>query len=109
MCYILRCMWFICEHFFDIDNIKITEPQKLSFTMLIGKKVEIPLLKQTILEQLAKKNKIFSNLKINSFCLMKNYVFIQEFGNVGDTILSDDDDVYIILKESMNKCQEKEE
>ena len=36
---------------------------------------------------------------------MKNYVFIQEFGTVGDTILSDGDDVYIILKESMNKCQ----
>ena len=87
----------------------ITEPKKLSFSMIIGKKVEIPLLKQTILEQLVKKNKIYSNLKINSFCLMKNYVFIQEFGTVGDTILSDEDDIYIILKEIMNKCQDKED
>ena len=87
----------------------IKEPQKVSFTVIIGKKVEISLLKQTICEQLAKKNKIYSNLKVNSFCLMKNYIFIQEYGTIGDTILSDGDDVYIILKESMNKCQEQEE
>ena len=37
---------------------------------------------------------------------MKNYAFIHEFGNVGDSILSDGDDVYIILNESMDKCQE---
>ena len=36
---------------------------------------------------------------------MKNYSFIQEFGTIGDTILSDGDNVYIILKESMNKAQ----
>ena len=43
--------------------------------------------------------------KPNSFCLMKNYSFIQEFGTVGDTILSDGDNIYIILKDSMKKAQ----
>ena len=83
----------------------INEPHKASFTVIVGKKVEISKLKITICEQLGKKNKIYSSLKPNSFCLMKNYSFIQEFGTVGDTILSDGDNVYIILKESMNKAQ----
>ena len=39
---------------------------------------------------------------------MKNYSFIPEFGTVGDTILSDEDTVYIILKESMNNCEVEE-
>ena len=63
----------------------------------------------TICEQLGKKNKIYSSLKPSSFCLMKNYSFIQEFGTVGDTILSDGDNIYIILKESMNKAQLNEQ
>ena len=89
-------------------NCHIEEPKKVNFGMIIGKKVDISLLKQTICEQLKKKNKIYDALKTNSFCLMKNYIFIPEFGTVGDTILSDGDDVYIILKESMDKCQEEE-
>ena len=93
-------------------TIKITchikEPHNINFSLLLGKKVEISVLKQTICDQLAKKNKDYASLKSNSFCLMKNYVFVQEFGTIGDTILSDGDDVYIILKESMNKCQIEE-
>ena len=93
-------------------TIKITchinEPHKVNFSLLLGKKVEISVLKQTICDQLAKKNKVYANLKSNSFCLMKNYMFVQELGTIGDTILSDGDDVYIILKESMNKCQVEE-
>ena len=89
-------------------NIKccINEPQKVSFRMIVGKKVEIILLKKIICEQLSKKNKAYKDLKINGFCLMKNYSFVHEYGNVGDSILSDGDDVYIILIESMDKCQE---
>ena len=83
----------------------INEPHKASFTVIVGKKVEISKLKMTICEQLGKKNKIYSSLKPNSFCLMKNYLFIQEFGTVGDTILSDGDNIYIILKDSMKKAQ----
>jgi len=86
----------------------IKEPQKVNFSLLLGKKVEISVLKQTICDQLAKKNKAYASLKSNSFCLMKNYMFVQEFGTIGDTILSDGDDIYIILKESMNKCQVEE-
>lgn len=86
----------------------IKEPHKVNFSLLLGKKVEISVLKQTICDQLAKKNSAYASLKSNSFCLMKNYMFVQEFGTIGDTILSDGDDVYIILKESMNKCQVEE-
>ena len=84
---------------------QINEPHKASFTVMVGKKVEISKLKITICEQLGKKNKVYSTLKPNSFCLMKNYSFIQEFGTVGDTILSDGDNIYIILKDSMKKAQ----
>ena len=92
----------------SFNSPKTIEKKKVNFGMIIGKKVDISLLKQTICEQLKKKNKIYDSLKTNSFCLMKNYIFIPEFGTVGDTILSDGDDVYIILKESMDKCQEEE-
>ena len=70
---------------------QINEPKKASFTIIIGKKVEMSKLKNTICEQLKKKNKIYANLKVNQFCLMKNYSFVQEFGNVEDTNLSDGD------------------
>ena len=94
----------------DLKKIKINchiqEPIKVSFSMIVGKKVKISLVKQTISDQLAKKNKVYADLKLNSFCLMKNYVFIQEFGTVEDTILSDGDDIYIILSETMNNCKE---
>ena len=83
----------------------INEPYKASFTVIVGKKVEISKLKMTICEQLSKKNKVYASLKPNSFCLMKNYAFVQEFGTVGDTILSDGDNIYIILKDSMKKAQ----
>ena len=84
---------------------QINEPYKASFTIIVGKKVEIGKLKYNICEQLTKKNRIYSKLKPNSFCLMKNYAFIQEFGTVGDSILSDGDEIYIILKDSMEKAQ----
>ena len=83
----------------------INEPKKASFTIIIGKKVEMSKLKLTICEQLKKKNKVYANLKLNGFCLMKNYSFVQEFGIVEDTNLSDGDEIYIILKDSMIKAQ----
>ena len=89
---------------------QINEPKKASFTILIGKKVEMKKLKNTICEQLKKKNKIYTNLNINGFCLMKNYSFVQEFGLVENTNLSDGDNIFIILKDSMIKAQvDKEE
>jgi hypothetical protein len=84
---------------------QINQPCKASFTIIVGKKVEIGKLKLSICEKLAKKNKAYSKLKPNSFCLMKNYAFIQEFGTVDDSILSDGDNIYIILKDSMEKAQ----
>ena len=87
----------------------INEPKKASFTIIIGKKVEMSKLKLTICEQLKKKNKVYANLKLNGFCLMKNYSFVQEFGIVEDTNLSDGDEIYIILKDSMIKAQLDEE
>ena len=89
-------------------NCHIKEPHKVNFSLLLGKKVEVSVLKQTICDQLSKKNKVYASLKSNSFCLMKNYMFVQELGTIGETILSDGDDVYIILKESMNKCRVEE-
>ena len=83
----------------------INEPHKASFSVLVGKKVEIAKLKLTICEQLGKKNKVYSSLKPYSFWLMKNYSFIQENGTVGDTNLSDGDNIYIVLKDSMTKAQ----
>ena len=88
-----------------VIRCQITEPHKASFTVLVGKKVEISKLKKTIAEQLSKKHKVYSSLKPSSFCLMKNYSFITEYGTVGDSILSDGDNIYIILKDSMTKCQ----
>ena len=83
----------------------INEPHKASFTVIVGRKVEISKLKMTICEQLSKKNKVYATLKPNSICLMKNYSFVQEFGTVGDSILSDGDNIYIILIDSMKKAQ----
>ena len=87
----------------------INEPHKASFTIIVGKKVEISKLKMTICEQLSKKNKVYATLKPNSICLMKNYSFVQEFGTVGDSILSDGDNIYIILIDSMKKAQLNEQ
>ena len=88
---------------------QINEPKKASFTILIGKKVEMKKLKNTICEQLKKKNRIYANLNVNGFCLMKNYSFVQEFGLVENTNLSDGDDIFIILKDSMIKAQVNKE
>lgn len=83
----------------------INEPHKASFTIIVGKKVEISKLKKTICEQLGKKNKVYSSLEPDSFWLMRNYSVIQEYGTIGDTPLSDGDNIYIILKDSMKKAQ----
>ena len=84
---------------------QINEPKKASFTIIIGNKVEMTKLKNTICEQLKKKNKIYANLKVNGFCLMKNYSFVPEFGKVENSNLSNGDNVFIILKDSMIKAQ----
>ena len=39
---------------------------------------------------------------------MKNYSFVQEFGLVEDTNLTDGDDIFIILKDSMFKAQNED-
>ena len=83
----------------------INEPHKASFTIIVGKKVDISKLKKTICEQLGKKNKIYASLEPYSFWLMRNYSVIQEYGTVGDTPLSDGDSIYIVLKDSMKKAQ----
>ena len=83
----------------------VNEPHKASFTIIVGKKVEISKLKKTICEQLGKKNKVYASLEPDSFWLMRNYSVIQENGTVGDTPLSDGDNIYIVLKDSMKKAQ----
>ena len=89
--------------------LQIIEPYKASFSVNISKKTSVALLKKKICETLALKNKNYNSLTPNSFLLMKNYCFVSEFGTIGDTILSDRDKVYIILKESMEKCHDNKE
>ena len=45
----------------------INEPHKASFTVIVGKKVEISKLKMTICEQLSKKNKVYATLNLTLF------------------------------------------
>ena len=85
-------------------NCYVNEPYKTNFSIIIGKKAEMSLLKKIIHEQLVKKNNAYKDLNIKDFSLMKNYSFVREHGNVEDSKLSDGDDIYIILSESMDKC-----
>ena len=89
------------------DNLEIIcqiiEPVKVCFTVDIGKKEGIFVLKKKICEKLRNANFAYSSLEKNSFCLMKNYCFIGECNNECGKIFCDCDNVYIILKETIKK------
>lgn len=88
---------------------QIDQPKRASFTIIIGKKVEISKLRSTICEQLKKKNKIYNNLKLNGFCLMKNHTFLPETGLVEQTNISDGDEIFIVLKDTIKKVLDDKE
>ena len=84
-------------------NCQIIEPVKVCFTIEIGKKDDISVLKEKICEQLKKENNAYSSLEEDSFCLMKNYSFIMECNKECGELFSDCDNIFIILKESIKK------
>ncbi len=85
----------------------IVEPYSTSFILDVNKNIQISKIKEIICKELANKNISYISLDVNSFFLMKNYKCIQDYEIVKDTILSEGDDVYIVLKESMNKSSNK--
>ena len=84
-------------------NCQIVEPQKLSFIVEIGKKDAISILKRKICEELKKGNDKYNKIEDNSFCLMKNFNFVDENENFCGNIFSDCDNAIIVLKEIMKK------
>ena len=91
----------------NTDNIElkcqINEPKKVSFTVQIGKKEEISVLKRKICEQLKNADNTYNKIEEYSFCFMKNYCFIEESGKICGDLFSDCDNVFIIIKEIMKK------
>ena len=67
----------------DDKNIKINcaiiEPEKMSFTIDIDSSSDISLLKQSICVQLNKSDKYNNSLNANSFCIMKNYIYVCKY------------------------------
>ena len=86
----------------------IVEPYSTSFILDVSINSQISKIKEIICKELANKNISYFSLDVNSFFLMKNYKCIQDYEIVKDTTLSEGDDVYIVLKESMNKSSNKE-
>ena len=84
-------------------NCQINEPNKLSFTVEVDKKDEISVLKGKICEELKKGNDAYEAMEENSFCLLKNFCFVEECGKTCGDMLSDGDNVIIVLKEIMKK------
>jgi hypothetical protein len=89
-------------------NFHLKEPYNLSFKLDIKKSITVLELKKRIYQSLAQLNKECISLNNNSFFLMKNYNFIKEFGRIDESIICDGDDIYIILKENIKKCQNEE-
>ena len=84
-------------------NCQINEPNKLSFTVEVDKKDEISFFKGKICEELKKGNETYKAMEENSFCLMKNFCFVEECGKTCGDVFSDCDNVIIVLKEIMKK------
>ena len=89
-------------------NMHLKEPYNLSFKLDIKKSITVLELKKRIYQLLAQLNKEFISLNNNSFFLMKDYNFIKEFGRIDESNICDGDDIYIILKENIKKCQNEE-
>ena len=84
-------------------NCQINEPNKLFFTVEVEKKDEISVLKGKICEELKKGNDAYEEMEENSFCLMKNFCFVEECGKTCGDVFSDCDSVIIMLKEILKK------
>jgi len=89
-------------------NFYLKEPYNLSFQLNVKKSISIIELKKKIYQWLIQLNKECISLNDNSFFLMKNYNFIKEFGRIDESNICDGDDIYIILKENIKKCQNEE-
>ena len=89
-------------------NMHLKGPYNLSFKLDIKKSITVLELKKRIYQLLAQLNKEFISLNDNSFFLMKDYNFIKEFGRIDESNICDGDDIYIILKENIKKCQNEE-
>ena len=86
-------------------NFYLKEPYNLSFQLNVKKNISIIELKKKICQWLIQLNKECISLDDNSFFLMKNYNFINEFGRIDESNICDGDDIYIILKENIKNCQ----
>lgn len=86
-------------------NFHLKEPYNLSFKSNVKKNITVLELKKRICQSLVQINKECISLNSNSFFLMKNYNFIKEFGRIDESNICDGDDIYIILKENIKKCQ----
>jgi hypothetical protein len=99
------------EEKLDDKNIKINceimEPKKKSFSIKLFSSNDTAFLKLLICLELNKDDN-FHNIKTNTFCLMKNYCFIKEYGTVEDRGIKDGDNIYIILKDIMKKYIDNE-
>ena len=84
-------------------NCQVNEPEKVCFSIDIRLNDDISLLKQNIFKKLSENNQVYKTINPNSFCLMKNYNFIKENGTINDCGISDEDNIYIIMKDIMKK------
>ena len=89
-------------------NFHLKEPYNLSFKSNVNKNLSVLELKKRICQSLVQLNKECISLNSNSFFLMKNYNFIKEFGRIDESNICNGDDIYIILKENIKKCQNEE-
>ena len=89
-------------------NFHLKEPYNLSFKSNVKKNLSVLELKKRICQSLVQLNKECISLNSNSFFLMKNYNFIKEFGRIDESNICNGDDIYIILKENIKKCQNEE-
>jgi len=87
--------------------IKMEDPFKLEFMILIHQNNKIALLKQTICDKLKDedKNKKFKKLTLNSFILMKKYSIIKENTTIVEANIKDKDIIYILVKD--NVCEQE--
>ena len=81
-------------------NCHMSEPYSVSFMLETIKNMKISKLKKIIYKELVSKIYNHVSFDIHSLILMKkNCKVIKEIGTVKDADLSDEDDIYIVLKE----------
>jgi len=88
--------------------IKLEEPIKLDFMLLIHKNNKITLLKQSICDKLKEDNKFkkYKKFSVNSFILMKKYSILRELATITEANIQDKDIIYVLLKENFSESNE---